>query len=195
MHGGKSMTDLAHKAWSGWRIARWTGAAILLLIPALAMQIPDSGWNWSIADFMFAGVMIVGTALIYERFAKVSASWPYRAGAAVALAAAFLLIWIDLAVGIIGSEDDPHNAVYFGEVVLGAATSFAAGLRPLRVARAMLAAGGFQLLVTALAAYAGWGAGEPPGADGIFALNLAFAALWLTSAGLFWRAERHAGRR
>ena len=76
----------------------------------------------------------------------------------MALAAAFMLIWVNLAVGIIGDEDNPHNAVYFCEVLLAAATAFAATLRPTGMSRAMLATGGFQLLVTALAAYDGWGA-------------------------------------
>jgi hypothetical protein len=54
--------------------------------------------------------------------------------------------------------------------------------------RAMLATGGFQLLITALAVYDGWGASEPPGATGVLVLNLGFAALWLVSAGLFWKS-------
>jgi hypothetical protein len=37
---------------------------------------------------------------------------------------------------------------------------------------------------------AGWGASEPPGALGLLGLNLAFAGLWLVSAGLFWKASR-----
>ena len=35
-------------------------------------------------------------------------------------------------------------------------------------------------------------AGEPPGATGVLILNLGFAAMWLFSAGLFWRAARRA---
>jgi hypothetical protein len=92
------MTDLAHRPWDGWRIARWTVAAILLLVPALAMQIPDSGWNWGVRDFVFAGVMIVGTCLLYEAAVTRSGRWTCRAGALAALAAAFLLVWINLAV-------------------------------------------------------------------------------------------------
>jgi hypothetical protein len=184
------MADLAHRRWDGWRIARWTVAATLLAIPALAMRIPGSGWNWSVGDFVFAGTMICGTALAYERAVSRSGHWAYRAGAATALAAAFLLVWINLAVGIVGNADDPHNAAYFAEVLLAAATAFTAALRPAGMARAMLATAAFQLLLTALAAPAGWGAGEPPGALALFGLNMAFAALWLLSARLFRRAGR-----
>ena len=181
------MTELAHRPWNAWRVTRWTVAATLLAIPAVAMQVTDEV-DWSVSDFVFAGVMIIGTGLLYEGVTKLSDDLAYRAGAVVALAAAFLLIWINLAVGIIGSEDDPHNAVYFGEVLLAAATAFVAGLRPAGMSRAMLATAGFQLLVTALAANDGWGASEPPGATGVLVLNL--AALWLFSAGLFWKSSR-----
>jgi hypothetical protein len=187
MRGGKSMTELAHRPWNAWRIARWTVAGTLLAIPALAMQVSDEV-NWTVSDFVFAGVMIIGTGLLYEGVTKLSDSLAYRAGAVVALAAAFLLIWINLAVGIIGNEDDPHNAAYFCEVLLAAATAFTARLRPAGMTRAMLATAGFQLLVTALAANDGWGASEPPGATGVLVLNLGFAALWLASAGLFRKA-------
>jgi hypothetical protein len=186
------MSDLAHRPWNAWRIARWSVAATLLAIPAVMMQVPGTGFDWSVGDFVFAGAMIVGTALLYEWLATRSEDAFFRAGTVAALAAAFLLVWINLAVGVIGSEDDPHNAVYFGEVLLAAAAAFAAALRPAGMARAMLAAAGFQLLVTALAAADGWGANEPPGATGILALNLGFAALWLLSAGLFWKSARRA---
>ena len=33
----------------------------------------------------------------------------YRAAVGVAIAAAFILVWMNLAVGIIGSEDNPAN--------------------------------------------------------------------------------------
>jgi hypothetical protein len=184
------MTDLAHRPWNGWRVARWTAAATLLAIPALAMQFPGSGFNWTVSDFVFAGVMICGTALLYEWLARQSNGWWYRAGAAVALGAAFLLVWINLAVGIVGDSDNPYNAVYFCEIVLALASAFTALLRPAGMARAMLATASFQGLVTALALVDGWGANEPPGALGVFVFNGGFVGLWLLSAGLFWRATR-----
>ena len=184
------MTDLAHRPWNAWRVARWSVAATLLAIPAVAMQFPGSGFDWTVGDFVFAGAMIGGAGLLYEAAAKLSHDRCYRAGAVVALAAVFLLVWINLAVGIVGSEDDPHNAVYFGEVLLAAATAFAAGLSPRGMARAMLATAGFQALVTALAFTARWGAAEPPGAIGLLALNSGFVLLWLGAAGLFARAAR-----
>ncbi len=43
----------------------------------------------------------------------------YRFAVGVALAAAFLLVWMNLAVGLIGSEDNPANLMYFGVLAVG----------------------------------------------------------------------------
>ena len=45
-----------------WRIAAWTGAALMLLLPLVAMQFTDEV-NWSETDFIVAGALIGGTGL------------------------------------------------------------------------------------------------------------------------------------
>ena len=181
------MTMSAEGSWDKWRISRWSVAAILLLTPLVAMQFTPEV-NWTVGDFLFAGLMIGGAGILYELAVKLSGSFAYRVGAAVALGTCFLLVWINLAVGIIGDEDDFRNAYYFCEVLLVAASSFAAALRPGGMMRAMLAAAGFQALITAAAFFDGWGAGQPPGAYALLALNSVFIGLWLFSAALFRRA-------
>ncbi len=183
------MTTLAENRWNGWRIARWSGAGALLLTPLVAMQFTPEV-RWTVSDFVFAGAMIVGAGLLFELAVKVSGSFAYRAGAVLGLGACFLLVWINLAVGIIGDEDNFHNAYYFCEVLLAAGAAFAAALKPAGMMRAALAAAAFQALITAAAFFDGWGASEPPGALGILGLNGAFVALWLLTAGLFGRAAQ-----
>ena len=59
--------------WNGWRIARWSAVAILLLIPLAMMQVvPD--WNWGPGAFVLAGIVIGGPVLLYELAARRSAS-------------------------------------------------------------------------------------------------------------------------
>jgi hypothetical protein len=183
------MTAWAGNRWNGWRIARGSVAGALLLTPLVAMPVP-SEVRWTVSDFVFAGAMIVGAGLLFELAVKVSGSFAYRAGAGVGLATCFLLVWINLAVGIIGDEDNFHNAYYFCEVLLAAGATFAAELKPAGMMRATLAAAAFQALITAAAFFDGWGASEPPGPIGILGLNSVFAALWLLAAALFHRAAR-----
>jgi hypothetical protein len=43
----------------------------------------------------------------------------YRSAIGVALAAAFILVWLSLGVGIIGKDGDPANLMYFGVLAVG----------------------------------------------------------------------------
>lgn len=53
----------------------------------------------------------------------------YRGAIAVALAASFLQIWVNLAVGIVGEPDNPANQGFYGVVAAAAACAFTARLR------------------------------------------------------------------
>ena len=115
----------------------------------------------------------------------------YRSGAAVALAAGFLEVWMNLAVGIVGDTDNTQNQGFFGVVVAAAACAFVARLRPDGMARAMLATAGVQALLGLMVATAPVTARvEPMGATGVLMLSGLFTALWLVSAALFHRSSR-----
>lgn len=79
------------------RIAAIT--ALVILVPFFGNIFVD-GWNWTLFDFAWAGALIFGTGLVYELAVKKIRTPTYRTIAAFALALAFLLIWIDGAVGI-----------------------------------------------------------------------------------------------
>lgn len=168
------------RRWNGWRIGGWGFGALLLLAPAVAMQF-DTGVNWTIFDFLFATVLIglVGGAL--ELVVRMSASWTYRAGAALALAAGFLLVWVNGAVGMIGSEDNPFNLLFGGVIAVALAGALVARFRPTGMALAMAAAAAAQACV----GLAGIST-DPRGG----AFSIAFAGLWLLSAASFRRAGR-----
>lgn len=163
------------------RIAGWSLAAILLTLPAVAMQF-DSGVDWSAGDFVFAAIAFGIVGGLLELTARASASLAYRIGAAVALATAFLTIWITLAVGIIGAEDDPRNLAYFGVVGIGACSAVTALGNPRALARAMRATAGVQLLIGLL--HLTGTAQQAVMIDGFFAMT------WFVSGALFARAAR-----
>ncbi|HEX8644703.1 MAG TPA: hypothetical protein VF702_12405 [Allosphingosinicella sp.] len=185
------MADIAAQDRRGmpWRTILWAAVAALLALPAIAMQFTDEV-NWTASDFVFAAVMFGGTGLLLELAARASASWAYRGGVAVALAAAFLLIWINAAVGIIGDEDNPQNGLYLGEILIALTGAVLARFRAQGMAAAMAAAGIVQAAIALYAFAAGLGASEPPGPFGVLSINLFFAGLWLLSAGLFRKAVR-----
>ena len=116
---------------------------------------------------------------------------PYRAVVGVALAAAFILVWVNLAVGVIGTSGDPANLMYIGVLAVGIIGAIIARFRPLGMARALFATALAQALVAMIALIIGLGSPwSPPGVLGILILNGFFVALFVGSALLF----RYAGR-
>ena len=122
MHQGKTMAGNTEngggRRWSRGKIAAWAVAAIILLLPAVAMQFTDEV-NWGVADFAIFGALLVGVLVTYELVTKMTGDTAYRAAVGVALAAVFILIWVNGAVGIIGSEDNDANLMYFGVLAVG----------------------------------------------------------------------------
>ncbi len=111
----------------------------------------------------------------------------YRFAAGVALAAALLLVWLSLGVGIIGRDGDPANAMYFGVLTVGIAGALVARFRARGMSRALLATALAQAAVGAIALVGGLG--RPwSGPLELTLLNGFFVALFLGSAWLFRRA-------
>jgi hypothetical protein len=177
--------------WRGsrWRIAVWGTAAFLLLLPLVAMQFTNEV-NWDATDFIVVGVMLVVACGTYELTARMTGSSAYRAAVGVAVAAAFILIWTNLAVGIIGTEDNLANLMFGGVLVVGIIGAIVAHFQPGGMARALFATALAQMLVAVIALIAGMQHGGYSPAHEILGINGFFAALWLISAWLFRKAAR-----
>lgn len=81
------------------RTAGWSGVAVVLLAPLIAMRFTDEV-NWTAFDFAFAGVLLVGAGLLLELIVWQARRPMVRAGLALVVVAAVLLIWADGAVGL-----------------------------------------------------------------------------------------------
>jgi len=170
--------------------------AFILLLPLLAMQFTDEV-VWNLTDFVVAGALLVGTGFMYELVARKGRNIAYRAAVGIALAAALLLVWMNLAVGIIGNEDNPANLMYIGVLAVGLIGAVIARLGPRGMARALFATALAQAFVAVIALMiwkpsvtsdsSGWGSA---GVLGVFGLNAFFAMLFVGSALLFRRAVR-----
>lgn len=79
-----------------------TAVAILLLIPFIAMQFTEEV-NWTVFDFLIAGVLLLGTGLMCEFVLRKASKTTYRIFICLAILLVFLLIWAELAVGIFGT--------------------------------------------------------------------------------------------
>ena len=75
-------------------------AVFILLLPLLAMQFTDEV-VWDLTDFAVAGALLFGAVLTYELLARTVDKIVYKVAAGVAVMAVLLLVWIQLAVGLI----------------------------------------------------------------------------------------------
>jgi hypothetical protein len=165
-----------------WRLIGWAIPVGLLTIPWLAH------FPWTLSDFIVAGAMFAIVGGTFELAVRASGNWAYRAGAAAALVTAFLLTWVNLAVGIIGNEDNPLDLMFFGVIAAALVGSIAVRFRADGMARAMTLPAVIQALIGLGVLLTGAGAAEPPGPVGLFILIEFFAAMWLVSAWLFRKA-------
>lgn len=83
--------------------------AIVLLIPLILMQVTD-GTDWSVADFVAAGVLVAGTGALLEARS--------RAARAVAIA-------IGVAACLFGNADDAPGLVLFGCLLIAGTVALA----------------------------------------------------------------------
>ena len=171
------------------RIAGWSAATLLLLLPLVAMQFTDEV-VWDVADFAVAGALLVGAGVTLELAARRTGNGAYRAAVGVALGAAVILVWVNGAVGVIGSESNDANLMYGGVLAVGVIGALIARFRPHGMARALLATALAQALVAVIALIAGLGSTGPIWPRDILMLTGFFVALWLGSASLFQKAAR-----
>ena len=168
--------------WNGLRIFGWIAVAALLLLPLVAMQFTREV-NWTGSDFLFAAIILGGAGLGTEFLVRRSESNLYRCGAVLAVAMMFLTVWSNLAVGIIGNEDNPYNLAFFAVVLLAIGGMLAARFQPAGMALTLVAAALAQAGLSAFGL-----AADPRGG----VIGLVFAGLWLFAALLFWSARQPA---
>lgn len=164
-----------------WSLVIWGTAGFLLLLPAVAMQFTGEV-NWTASDFVFMGVLLSLACGTYEVVARMTSNTAYRAGVGVAVLTGFLTVWVNAAVGMLGSEDNLANLLFFGVLGVGVVGAILAWFKPRGMAIAMGATAAAQ---AAMAVYALFG-----GYAEVTVHVAAFAVPWLVSAQLFRKAAR-----
>jgi hypothetical protein len=165
------------------------GTGFILLIPLVLTLL--ASWHWRPGAFVLALVLLFGGAgLTYGLVAKkMMSNKAYRFAVGVALAAVFILVWMNAAVGgILG--DDPANMMYFGVLLVGFSGAVIARLEPQGMSRALLATAFAMMLVPAIALIIGTRA-FANGVVAVFGLHSFFAIMFVASAFLFRCSSAH----
>ena len=122
----------------------------LLAIPLVAMQF-SSEVNWSVSDFILMGALIFGAGTVLVVMLRTAAHMAYRAGVVMAIGTSFLLVWANLAVGLIGSGPNTGNILYMGVLVVLMAGIYLSKFKPAGMERAMFASAFSVILVGVVA--------------------------------------------
>lgn len=145
---------------------------------------------WDLEDFVIFGAMVAGVGIAWALAKRRTNGRPYKFAVGIALVAAFLLMWVNGAVGIIGSENNDANMMYFAVLAIGFVGALIARGRPRGMSRAMVVVALAQVSVAAVALKMDWGVTGPVSPWDVIVLTAFFTALWLISAWLFRKAAR-----
>lgn len=163
------------------------GTVIILSIPLVLLLL--ALWHWKPGAPILAMVLLLGGVGLGYKLMTKKMSRAYRFAVGVALAAVFLLVWMNAAVGgILG--DDPANMMYFGVLLVGFIGAIIARLEPPGMSRALLATAFAMALVPVIALIIGTPA-FANGVPAVLGLHAFFAMLFAGSALLFRRASDH----
>ena len=165
-----------------WRIIMWGTILTLLILPALAMQVTPEV-NWTAFDFVFAAVLLGSVGVGVELTVRASGDWAYRGAMFIAIALAFMTIWANGAVGIIGSEDNPLNLLYFVPLSIGGLAAAGARFRARAMCWIMAAVAISQFAIAGAAAANGYW---------VWMAATVIAGGWSLSSFLFDRSEQTA---
>lgn len=164
---------------------------LILLVPLVAMQF-TSEVDWGPADFLIMGALIFGTGLVYVLLSRGAPNTVYRIAAGLALGSTFLMIWANLAVGLIGSGPNAGNLMYMAVVFVAIIGALRARFKPAGMELAMYATAVALVVLAGIAVstgmqhYPGSSVTEIAGVSGFF------AGLFLVAGSLFRYAARTA---
>ena len=90
------------RAVTGSLLAVAVVTALMLMVPLVAMRFTNEV-NWTLGDFVVAGLLLFGTGAAYVLAVRKVSSKKKRALIGAALGLALLFLWAEMAVGIIGT--------------------------------------------------------------------------------------------
>jgi hypothetical protein len=168
------------------RAAICGAAALLFAAPWLAMQ-AGTDVQWSGFDFMIWGTMLIVAGAVADFALRAARRSTSALAGLIAIGAGFFTVWANLAVGIIGNENDPHNVPFLLVPAVALIGGFLGRLRARPMALVMVAAATMQL-VAALLAISDGRVDQGSRANEIVIGTIIMPCLWLWAAALYRKA-------
>ena len=181
--------NVTHMIMENRNYLRWVlVTAAVLLVPLLAMvfriAVPDpgsgtDGVDWGPMDFAIVGVLVLGAGLLYEYATTRARNTAHKAAVGIAATSGLLLVWVNLAVGMMNVE--PANLMYVLVLAVALVGASIARFEPREASIAMFVTAAAHVVVVAIALVASLG--PELRADAFF------IAGWVASALLFRQAS------
>jgi hypothetical protein len=163
----------------------------ILMLPFIAMMFTNEV-NWSPADFIVMGCLLMAAGTGYVVVANLSESLTYKLATAIAVLGGFVLLWANLAVGLIGSSGNPANLLYLLVFITAIAGALRSKLTAKGMAKTMFATAGLQMLIPMIA-WTFWPGSLLQDTElfQVLVLNGFFAGLFFCSGLLYRRVKSH----
>ncbi len=178
------------------RLLGWMGFVIFaLLVPFAGMRFTNE-INWDLSDFIIMGSVLGGIGLFYEGVIRRSQRMRFRLAWMTGILGAFLLFWVNGAVGMIGHENQEANVLYrsvLAVLLVGALISRCKS-KGMAITMFLMAIVQMAVPVTALIIWPPSEISWAPSVFGVFLLSSFFAFLFFISGVLFKRSHRREKR-
>lgn len=161
----------------------WGGALALLALPWVAMRFTDEV-VWTGGDFALFGAMLLVACLAFEAAVRVARAPAYLLASLLAIGTAFLLVWANLAVGIVDEPEHPANLMFAAVLLVGVV---GAGISRLQARGMALTLSAMAALQVASGAIVVWMASQTPALFVLAFTGICMAA-WLSAAALYRKA-------
>lgn len=157
---------------------------LILIVPLVAMQF-TAEVNWSVSDFIVMGALLFGTGVLFMLVMRLSSSIAYKVAMGLAVGATFFMVWVNLAVGLIGGGPHAGNLMYAGVILVLIVGIYLSRFTAAGMARTMYLTAGTFAVLTAIAFIAKMY--EYPGSSvrEIVGVNAFFATPFVVSGLLF----------
>lgn len=161
---------------------------LLLMVPLIAMQFTQEV-NWSVSDFIIMGALLFTTGSALVMIMRYAANLANRLAFASAIGSTFLLVWVNLAVGLIGGGPNAGNLMYIGVVGVALVGTYLSSFTAKGMGRAMIATAIAIVLVAVIAILTGMQNYPGSSVEEIIGVNAFFAFLFIVSGLMFRYVE------
>jgi hypothetical protein len=159
------------KVWS-------SGAAVWLC--AFIANLTVEGFTWQLSDFVVWAVLISAACALADWGSR-GRSRRYQLAVLMTVATGFIMLWANLAVGLVGGEDNPLNLAFFAILAIGMAGALIYRGQARGLARTLGCMAAAQII------YGFWLYAAKD--VSVIGATTVFSAVWLTAAVLFHRAQ------